>query len=1024
MRPVRLVMQAFGPYAGRQEVDFREAVEAGLFGIYGQTGSGKSTIFSAITFALFGEASRAEQDTRSLRSDHADPALLTEVEFIFDIGAKRYVLRRRPEQSRPKQRGTGETGMLHEAWLFDATGKTIEDISEADSGKPLAERKTGVVLDTVTGLLGYGAKQFRQIVLLPQGRFEAFLAADTSDRLKILRDLFDVSLYARLAARLKADAAEAERTVREQRMICEARLQAEGFDGLEALRNGIAEAQTLCATRLAQETEKRAALDEARKALEAAQATEKRFRDAAEAEATLAALKAKAELMATVEDRVKTALRAEKLADVEANALKAATDLSESRKRVAEAQTKVEAATQAAATAAARLNAERARIPETEAMRRDIDALERHRETLQASEALKTAALAQEAAHRATLTTWEATRHELDRLSDLKRRTDERLLVVQANEARRQTLIQQKAELETRLKMAQAHERASRDVIAAQEEQNQAAAALLAARQTCHEAEAAFLQAEAAMSKAQALHLAARLEPGAPCPVCGALDHPAPARGDISHSGLDAAFRAARSALEAARQNEAAASGHLAARTATLEERQRLLAGLESPAQPAETLLTELGDIRKELTALGEPVDLDKAKRVTEAMAPQLEAASQAMETARAAHEEARIAAITARTRLEAALATVPEDVRAPDALMVRLATVERKHLAHKQAFDAAEQVEREARDAVITVTETHRTAVAEEVRAVDRAAAELRTFMDRLASEGMSEAEYHAAKPLIAGKAEDQARLDEHRRALAIAEARLSETREALNNLERPDLAQFEALLLQANVAFEDAVKTLADARSNLSKLNRLQNELAESFAALEAADAATGPLRTLAALFNADNGQRLDLETYAIGAMFDLVLAAANQRLEPMTRGRYLLERENEGGGRARRGLGIRVFDLHTGKSRPTATLSGGETFIAALSLALGLADVVESASGKVRLDTVFIDEGFGSLDTENGTGTLEQVLQVLSALAGTSRAIGLISHVPLVQEAVPNGFYVHRHAGGSVIESRATP
>ena len=140
MRPVRLVMQAFGPYAGRQEVDFREAVEAGLFGIYGQTGSGKSTIFSAMTFALFGEASRAEQDTRSLRSDHADPALLTEVEFIFDIGAKRYVLRRRPEQSRPKQRGTGETGMLHEAWLFDATGKTIEDISEADSGKPLAER--------------------------------------------------------------------------------------------------------------------------------------------------------------------------------------------------------------------------------------------------------------------------------------------------------------------------------------------------------------------------------------------------------------------------------------------------------------------------------------------------------------------------------------------------------------------------------------------------------------------------------------------------------------------------------------------------------------------------------------------------------------------------------------------------------------------------------------------------------------------------------------------------------------------
>jgi exonuclease SbcC len=137
-------------------------------------------------------------------------------------------------------------------------------------------------------------------------------------------------------------------------------------------------------------------------------------------------------------------------------------------------------------------------------------------------------------------------------------------------------------------------------------------------------------------------------------------------------------------------------------------------------------------------------------------------------------------------------------------------------------------------------------------------------------------------------------------------------------------------------------------------------------------------------------------------------------------MTSSRYQLERDREGG-RGSRGLGIQVFDVHTGKFRGTDTLSGGETFIAALALALGLADVVEATNGKVRLDTIFIDEGFGSLDTENGSGTLDQVLHVLGSLVKQSRAVGLISHVPLVQEAIPNGFYVRKGPMGSAIEKR---
>ena len=187
-----------------------------------------------------------------------------------------------------------------------------------------------------------------------------------------------------------------------------------------------------------------------------------------------------------------------------------------------------------------------------------------------------------------------------------------------------------------------------------------------------------------------------------------------------------------------------------------------------------------------------------------------------------------------------------------------------------------------------------------------------------------------------------------------------------------------------------------------------------------LDEDEARSGPLRRLAALFDGRNALNLDLETFAIGAMFDQVLDAANLRLAPMTSGRYRLERDLDAG-RGRRGLGLQVFDLHTGRARPTSTLSGGETFIAALALALGLADIVETTSGKVRLDTIFIDEGFGSLDTENGSGTLDLVLQVLNSLVVQNRAVGLISHVPLVQEAIPNGFYIRKGVGGSQVEAR---
>lgn len=1023
MRPVRLVIQAFGPYAGRQVVDFRNAVESGLFGIYGQTGSGKSTIFSAITFALFGEASRAEQDTKSLRSDHADPSLVTEVEFVFDVGARRYVLRRRPEQTRPKQRGAGETGMPHEAWLFDATGIAAEEIDETNSGKPLAERKTGMVLEAVTGLLGYGASQFRQIVLLPQGRFEAFLAAKTDTRLEILRELFDVSLYRQIAARFKSEAAEAERSIREQRMVCEGRLRSEGFAGFEALAEGITLAETLHAQRLAEEATHRQQADTTRLALAEARSVEQRFGDARAAEERLAALESRAPAMAQVEDRLQAALRAERLADTDGHAIQAEQDRAGSEAHAAATRQQAQATQDAARHATQNLETERTRGEETDKLRREVEAIDRHRDTLLAAGTLRQEADACERSSRASIAALEAARKGLERLDEKKRLADQRFLAVQAAETTRQKLLQARAELALELAAAETFEKAGRDAETARLDHDGAQTHWQARQSEASDAGAALAEAEAQMSEAQALHLATRLVPGAPCPVCGSTHHPAPASGDAAHSGLDSLLRAARAALETARKREAEAAGQLAAATATHHERLARLSALSQPAQPATVLRATIEDLKTQVDALGDPVDIDAARAFVDDLAAKITMEAAGLEDQRNKAEADRLQAAAAAVRLASALSAIPTDLQDISRLNAVHAASMTRFTARQQALAQAEAQERQAREAALTTAEMARAAEAEFTRAAARAAQARQTFESRLASEAMSEEEYRRAAPLVACIAADRTALETYRSDLTVARAQVAAARRIIDSLARPDLPGLETALIQAEALLSNASQVRADAQSHFSHLTRLRGELAAAFAALEVADAETAPLRTLAALFNADNPQRLDLETYAIGAMFDLVLSAANHRLEPMTRGRYSLEREHEGAGRARRGLGIRVFDLHTGKARPTATLSGGETFIAALSLALGLADVVESASGKVRLDTVFIDEGFGSLDTENGSGTLDQVLQVLSSLAGTSRAIGLISHVPLVQEVVPNGFYVRRDADGSHIETRET-
>ncbi|MCD2176120.1 AAA family ATPase [Rhizobium sp. C4] len=1021
MRPLRLTMQAFGPYPDRVVLDFREAVEAGLFGIYGQTGSGKSTIFSAMTFALFGEAAKDDQDPASLRSDHADAALPTEVEFVFEIGERRFVVLRRPEQMRPKQRGDGATRSAHEAFLFDATGFALEAITEEQRGKIIAEKKVGVVDAAVSELLGYGASQFRQIVLLPQGRFEKFLAAKTKERLDILRDLFDVSLYRNLAARLKAEAAEAERHVIAEREICARRLTAEGFESTDALVAGIAEAEEVSAAARDAEAEARSLWTAAQARLEQAKALERQFVAAEEARKLLAGLLAGKAEMDVLEARVVRAERARVLRDAENAVAENAAD-----RRAAE--TKLQVVTEALARATAReksagdvLAAEMSRAGELDALRQELEVLGRLALTLDRAEGVSKSLAEARAAERMAQENVVGLQKRLDGLRQAREARTAKLKLARDHEMQRRDIGARLSTLRAQLGAAEAFERAERDVAVAVKDVEDRTGAHQAALAADVLALQAFEAAERSLAEVQALHLASRLSPGEACPVCGSTDHPMLASGALEHAGLDKAFRDTKRDLADANAATRRTEQALAVATGLLVERRERLEGLARPEDTALSLKEQVRAAESGLSALGPEVDIAALEGEIERLRLEFETGEAEAARLRDVWSDGSRDAAALQATLEEMLSDVPQDLLRKSALADRQARVKLDLTGRAEARDAAERAAVSAREAALGAGKDVEAAVTARDLAAERHVRSLGVFEARLAEAGLAEDEYRQLKAFFDTIESDRERIENYRRRIVAVEDAAAKAADLVAGQVPPDVPVLKLETEAAEQRMNDAVKTRAGAEQRLQHRVRLRDELAETLRKLDAAEAASGPLRNLAALFNGDNPQKLDLETFAIGAMFDQVLAAANMRLGPMTAHRYRLERDLEGGGRGRRGLGIQAFDSHTGKARPTATLSGGETFIAALALALGLADVVESASGKVRLDTIFIDEGFGSLDTENGSGTLDIVLQVLGTLVSQNRAVGLISHVPLVQEAIPNGFYVRKQLAGSSVETR---
>ncbi|HAJ46730.1 MAG TPA: hypothetical protein DCL54_09145, partial [Alphaproteobacteria bacterium] len=939
MRPVRLTMQAFGPFAGREVVDFQDAVKSGLFGIYGPTGAGKSSIFNAMTFALFGEATKAGQDRTSLRSDHADPATPTEVEFVFDLAARRYVIVRRPDQVRPKLRGQGEVKDAHEAYLFDATGIALEAITDVNRGKILAEKKVGNVNEAVTGLLGYGADQFRKIVLLPQGQFEAFLSANTGKRIEILRDLFDVSIYRSLAVNLKEEADRVVTDIETRRSVCKGRFEAENVDGLDTLAAGIVDAEA-CAHGLAsQVVSAQEALTAAHQLWTDGKSLTDKFVAAQKARVAHAEMVAKEPVIHALRDRADRAERAKSLLPSEGAVTKAEEEIRAAETRVASAIRLATELDNKAKLAKEKLDKELGRTGEVESLRTAITMLDTYRSTVEGAatmaEAAKVAVGVEKIAAKA-LADAEAI------LKDKIALRDSKSAALQSEQDRQGKRLLLRAALETltvQHKAALAREKAAKAV----DDAKLMVTSLVGTRDAALEAAAIaneqFEEGERALAAEQALHLAATLKTGDPCPVCGSADHPAPASGLPRHAGLDQAFRSAKATWEKMDAASRAAETALAAARGVFEEAERQFGSLEPPAGKSADLSLRVNATKAEVQGLGPDVDLPGLEAALAALVSEIGALEIDRDRLRDEHGRLKIAAATATTTLEATLASVPAELRTAAAIKKELDRSKSLLTEREQAKTDAEKAEREAREKSLSATkdvEAAREILKGSQDRRDTAQSELDT---QLKSEGLTTAEFQDLKPAILQIEADRKRVEDFGKQLAVAADAVTNTTDAIAGLLEPDIAGLEGAHHQAKSAHAQAMTERAAADQRVISLTSLHNQIDGELKALAEKEAATGPLRNLAMLLKGDNAQKLDLETFAIGAMFDRVLAAGNLRLSPMSNHRYRMERDAEGGGRGRRGLGIQIFDIHTGKPRSTSTLSGGEGFFVALALALGL-------------------------------------------------------------------------------------
>ncbi|MBO6163431.1 MAG: SMC family ATPase [Lachnospiraceae bacterium] len=1051
MRPITLTMRAFGSYGHETRIDFT-APNQNLFLVTGDTGAGKTTIFDAIVFALYGETGSGanKKSGRELQSQFVTTEVSPFVELTFTEGNSEYTVRRVPRHLRPLKRGKGVTEEAESVSLI------------MPDGTEYPSKETDARLEE---LLGLNKNQFMQVGMIAQGEFMELLRAKSEDKKKIFRKLFHTQMYEEVQRELERRMKEQEQEMARIRTLCQteaARIRIpadwEEAGDMEALRKKICSGDRLSVSQMEElltqleallillgerqkeskeELQRVSALrDTARDRLTEADHLLKFYTQKAEAEKMLAIA---ADEAAAVEN-MKRQIRAIR----DAGEIRSMWErLTEALQRLQKAEEQIRALQEAAPQRAAACR-ETAAAEERAAAERETQLAEYSRaeeRVRQAREIFKTIADAQKDETKAAKAKKDAEadaqkaagalaqaeekiktrKEELAPLED----AGERLSAWQLQKKEAELLQQELTEADARVQETSARKKLA---AAAQEEYGRIS-------EEYEQKQSAWEQARRAFLDAQAGWLARNLKEGEPCPVCGSVHHPAPCRMEgVGQSLSREQLEAQEKAVDALRRKQEKAAAEAASQAQLFSEKELQRAqALEALSTHMREVLPESADchtyqaakrvllewqnqVQKEGAALQR--DADRAKALRQELT-QLEEQMQVLQMRETAAKDATAKAglvwercNTTLTHLQAnRLFASPEEAEQT----LQRAALKKKEMEEKaaEARRKAEKAkaEREQDEALLARHLAERPGLAEKEKSLQE------EYSALLREKGQTEEGWQALlKEYGSAQAEKlQSVVEEHQERKARAAGMLSAAVQGIDGRPRPDRDTLAEEASLAQEALQAAQKKQEALRADLRQDREVRDFLVPTMEERGRLVARYNKIRQLYRLTaGKETGSRMDLETFVQRRYLEQILQAANARFLSMSSGQfelrmYDLQKAGEG---KNRGLDLMVYSHITGKEREVRTLSGGESFLAALSLALGMADIIEARQSAIHLDVMFIDEGFGSLDDM----ARDRAVRVLQEMTGREKTIGIISHVTELKQEIEDQLIVTRDEAGS--------
>ncbi len=1048
MKPIKLTMQAFGPYVDKTVIDFGDLGDRDFFLIHGATGAGKTSILDAICYALYGDTSVEGRSGDMLRNQMAELDNPTYVELIFQLGKKQYKVRRNPNYDRKKSRGEGLTREKAAAELFYLDEEGVE--------KPLATKAQEVTAQ-ISSLIGFRSDQFRQVVLIPQGEFRRLLMAGSDEREKIMEILFKTGIFRDIENTLKKQADEINKQNEALKAKSDAVLMDTGADSLEALVE-LEKAKTAEVNETSKKTSKlKAVYDEVQRKKSDLSAIEELFQQQEQAKNKLNQYEEKKPAAELAKKQLDTAKRINSLSDVKRQALSANKLFLEKKNALELAKADFEKAgrEQERATIlrekSLKLQPDRdnaksqiERLRGFESLEKELRAAETNYEkTKKSAEKLEIQLSEKRLEH-------EALQQSFQKLSE----EEKQLLDVPAEYARK------KAECDRLLRPKNRLSEVEKNI----SDIRGAAFSYVSQEKTVDRWKMQVQKAEKDRDRLHylqisgyAAHLAGELKDGEACPVCGSTEHPKlaiseeiiPTKEEIAEA--EAEIEKCRGWMETAAKQWEAAKGKwissLSAMSNALRELSKELreAGYTGKISAIDDLdpadaMTAVTSLKEGLTegkewlsgqieiTLEEAEELSKKEERLSAVKVEKEKISQRAEELSNAIEMLTSSVDTvknelgiAQGKLEEKKKNIPEKYREHDVLKKEIFQAEKEserlEAEHRKAEEAYAEASRTYSSA-LAAYKAQQDALKEALELSESSKA---LFEERMLKAGFLDIESLESTEMSLPKAfktEEglkavEKRIQDYHSGMEALSIRLSELQQNLEGRERPDMETAQKEAESAEAAWRMEAESLASLkaqqellRSKIKKLQELENSFAELFERHR-------NLGFLAEIASGKNNSRMTFQTYVLRALLRDVVDAANLRLIKMSRGQYQLQPANEVRDlRKQSGLDLVIYDDFTGTQRPMATLSGGESFLASLSLALGLADVVKSYSGGIRLDTIFIDEGFGTLDGE----TLDMAIKTLSDLRQNGRLVGIISHVEELKHQIPVRLEITKGRHGS--------